>query len=463
MPLRASEDLESAQAEKFTPLAKELEMVSPDSCEKRRPHTGQTTYSQNEPDDDGKTNKGKHVTKARNKAVTPAHRAPALRDLRNRKMARSAHAYVRGNTERFYEWLLEQDASSVPEGPAIWICGDCHMGNLGPVADDRGGVHIQIRDFDQSVIGNPAHDLIRLGLSLAMAARGSDLPGLTTVRVLEALLIGYEAAFPDSDEEEPSIPDAMQTVMKRALRRNWKSLAHERIDGVEPSFPTGRNFWPLTQRERDAIKRLFASPDMVELATQLHHRDSDGHVELLDAAYWRKGCSSLGKRRYAVLLDIDGEVSDGEDLCLIDIKEAVASVTPRARGARMPRDNAKRVVLAATHLSPALGQRMRAASLLGNEVFVRELLPQDLKIDIERMGRKQATRVAMFLANVVGRAHSRQLDVATRKAWRNELARNHTRTLDAPSWLWRSVTGLLAYHEKQYLDHCRTYVAADSR
>jgi uncharacterized protein (DUF2252 family) len=406
--------------------------------------------------------KGRHVTKARKKTVAPAQRAKALRDLRHQKMARSAHAYVRGNTERFYEWLLEQDEGAIPQGPAIWICGDCHMGNLGPVADDRGGVHIQIRDFDQSVIGNPAYDLIRLGLSLAMAARGSDLPGLTTVRILEALLVGYEAAFPDSDEEEPKIPDSVHTVMKRALRRNWKSLAHERIDGVEPSFPLGSNFWSLTQRERDAIKRLFATPEMMELATQLHHRDSDGHVELLDAAYWRKGCSSLGKRRYAVLLDIDGEVADGEDLCLIDIKEAVASVAPRVPGAKTPRDNAKRVVQAATHLSPALGQRMRAASLLGSEVVVRELLPQDLKIDIERMGRKQATRVAMFLANVVGRAHSRQLDKAARKTWRDELARNHTRTLDAPSWLWRSVTGLLAYHEKRYLDHCRAYVAADS-
>lgn len=404
---------------------------------------------------------GQHVTKARRKAVAPAHRAKALRDLRHRKMARSAHAYVRGNTERFYEWLREQGDDAIPQGPAIWICGDCHMGNLGPVADERGGVHIQIRDFDQSVIGNPAHDLIRLGLSLAMAARGSNLPGLTTVRVLEALLVGYEAAFPDSDEEEPAIPNAVHTVMKRALRRNWKSLAHERIEGVEPNFPIGNNFWSLTQRERDAIKRLFATPEMVELATQLHHRDSEGQVELLDAAYWRKGCSSLGKRRYAVLLDINGDVTDGEDLCLIDIKEAVASVAPRAAGARMPRDNAKRVVQAATHLSPALGRRMRAASLLGSDVFVRELLPQDLKIDIERMGRKQATRVAMFLAHVVGRAHSRQLDAAARKSWREELARNHTRTLEAPSWLWRSVTGLLAYHEKQYLDHCRTFVAAD--
>ena len=106
---------------------------------------------------------------------------------------------------------------------------------------------------------------------------------------------------------------------------------------------------------------------------------------------------------------------------------------------------------------------MRAATLLDSQVFVRELLPQDLKLDINRMGRKQAMRVAMFLASVVGRAHARQMDAATRKAWRAELARNRTRTLDAPSWLWRSVTLLLAQHEAEYLDHCRKYVAAERR
>ena len=65
----------------------------------------------------------------------------------------------------------------------IWICGDCHVGNLGPIADAQGKVDAQIRDLDQTVIGNPAHDLIRLGLSLASAARGSDLPGVTTARM----------------------------------------------------------------------------------------------------------------------------------------------------------------------------------------------------------------------------------------------------------------------------------------
>ena len=69
--------------------------------------------------------------------------------------------------------------------------GDCHLGNLGPIASASGAIGVQIRDFDQTVIGNPAHDLIRLGLSLATAARGSDLPGVTTAKMLENMMAGY--------------------------------------------------------------------------------------------------------------------------------------------------------------------------------------------------------------------------------------------------------------------------------
>src|SRR6187402_1117819 len=113
--------------------------------------------------------------------IDPAERGRRLIEARNLKMARSAHAYVRGSTTQFYEWLADS-GSNLPAGPSVWICGDCHMGNLGPIANAKGRVEIQIRDLDQAVIGNPAHDLIRLALSLASAARGSDLPGITTAR-----------------------------------------------------------------------------------------------------------------------------------------------------------------------------------------------------------------------------------------------------------------------------------------
>ena len=98
-------------------------------------------------------------------------RAQILISCRAHKMAGSANAYVRGSTVKFYEWLEAQKRHSLPEGPPVWICGDCHSSNLGPVADAKGRVEVQIRDLDQTVIGTPTHDLIRLGSSLAMAAR----------------------------------------------------------------------------------------------------------------------------------------------------------------------------------------------------------------------------------------------------------------------------------------------------
>jgi len=162
----------------------------------------------------------------------PRRRQAVLTERRRLKMACSAHSYVRGSTLKFYEWLGSSIARSLPQGPPVWICGDCHLGNLGPVADAKGRVKIAIRDLDQTVIGNPAHDLIRLGLSLATAIRGSDLPGVTTALMLEQMMEGYEGALanPRKNPRKSDAPTSVQRVLKRALKRRWHHLAEERIE-----------------------------------------------------------------------------------------------------------------------------------------------------------------------------------------------------------------------------------------
>jgi uncharacterized protein (DUF2252 family) len=341
----------------------------------------------------------------------------------------------------------------VPNGPAIWICGDCHSGNLGPIASAKGRIAIQIRDLDQTVIGNPAHDLIRLALSLASAARGSDLPGVTTAQMMEQLIDGYEKSFA-GNEDEAEWPEVVQAAMKTALKRKWKDLAEERIEDTTPTIPLGKRFWPLSEEEREEITKLFASEKVRRLVTSLRSRDDEAAIEVIDAAYWVKGCSSLGLLRFAILIGVGGKKGE---LCLIDIKEAVKAIAPRYPKADMPSDNGERVVKGAWHLSPALGDRMIHASFQGRPIFLRELLPQDLKFDIANLSRDEAMKIALFLAGVVGKAHARQMDEATRKTWQDELSRNRSKTLDAPSWLWKSVVELLATHERAYLEHCRKY------
>jgi uncharacterized protein (DUF2252 family) len=63
---------------------------------------------------------------------------------------------------------------------------------------------------------------------------------------------------------------------------------------------------------------------------------------------------------------------------------------------------------------------------------------------------------------VVGAAHARQMDGSRRKTWLNELQRDRSQNIDAPSWLWKNIVELMASHEGAYLEHCREYALNDA-
>lgn len=195
------------------------------------------------------------------KLIEPLQRRSVLEERRRIKMAQSTHAYVRGTTAKFYDWLAGSAvAAALPMGPDVWICGDCHLGNMVPIGDSDGRISIQIRDLDQTVIGNPALDLIRLALSLQTAARGSDLPGVVSARMIEGMADAYEKAFlPRNFASPEDEPIAVSTVKRRAFGRRWKHLAHERIEGGRAAIPLGKTYWPITDEERQGIERLITS------------------------------------------------------------------------------------------------------------------------------------------------------------------------------------------------------------
>jgi uncharacterized protein (DUF2252 family) len=208
------------------------------------------------------------------------------------------------------------------------------------------------------------------------------------------------------------------------------------------------------------VAAMFEEEPVRKLVTSLKSRQNEARLELLDAAYWMKGCSSLGRLRCAALLNVSDGKRKRDEFCLIDIKEAGPAAAPRAEDAPMPTDNGQRVVEGARHLSPALGDRMMAGKMLGRSIVLRELMPQDLKLDIDRLSREEAVSSARYLAEVVGRAHARQMDGATRKDFNASLNVRKSAKLDAPSWLWTSVVELAATHEAAYLEHCRRYALA---
>ena len=72
------------------------------------------------------------------------------------------------------------------------------------------------------------------------------------------------------------------------------------------------------------------SPALRQLATSFRSRDDEAYVRVRGAAYWMKGCSSLGRLRFAILLAVRSKRSDNGNLCLMR--------PPPTNGRGAPRD-----------------------------------------------------------------------------------------------------------------------------
>jgi uncharacterized protein (DUF2252 family) len=68
----------------------------------------------------------------------------------------------------------------------------------------------------------------------------------------------------------------------------------------------------------------------------------------------------------------------------------------------MPRDNGERIVTGARQLSPYLGDRMLPGRVLDTAVFLRELLPQDLKVEIDQLTEQDPRRPLLAMVQCRG-------------------------------------------------------------
>ena len=211
------------------------------------------------------------------------------------------------------------------------ISGDCHLGNLGPLADKRGRVAVVIRDLDQSVIGNPAHDLIRLALSLASAARGSNLPGVTTARLVERLMVEHEdcgwrvldrlAAEKGCAWLRSAACWAVRAPLAAPRRR---AARHGETHGAARAEVLAARAQRAAGARRAFRWRGDPRHDHPVAVARRRRPGQPGRRGLLDEG----GCSlTSGACAMPAMLRV-GE-GDSSSLCLLDVKEGVSAAAPR--------------------------------------------------------------------------------------------------------------------------------------
>ncbi|MFD8567130.1 DUF2252 domain-containing protein [Streptomyces sp. NPDC059639] len=256
-----------------------------------------------------------------------------LTPIRVGRMAATPFAFLRGSAG-----LMAYDLARTPlTGIGAQICGDAHAGNFGLYGDARGGLVIDLNDFDETVHGPWEWDVKRLSASLVLAGREAgadedtcrqaahDATGAyrRTMRLL-AKLPALDAWNAIADEELVSHTDAhdllgtLERVSEKARNNTSGRFAAKSTVGVEGG---GRRFVdapPVLRRIPDQEAAAVAGSLGAYLETLSEDRlPLLGRYAIHDVAFRVVGTGSVGTRSYVVLL-LDHR---GEPLVL-QVKEA---------------------------------------------------------------------------------------------------------------------------------------------
>ncbi|MET9731848.1 DUF2252 domain-containing protein [Streptomyces sp. NPDC006458] len=353
-------------------------------------------------------------------------RIPELTPIRVGRMAAAPFAFLRGSAG-----LMAHDLARTPmTGIRAQICGDAHAANFGLYADARGGLVIDLNDFDETVVGPWEWDLKRLAASLVLAGREAgadedtcrsaahDVAGAyrRTMRLLAKLPV-LDAWNAIADEELVSHTDAhdllgtLERVMEKARANTSGRFAAK---STEPAPDGGRRFLdapPVLRRIPDAEAAAVAASLQDYLGTL-----SEDRLPLLaryavqDVAFRIVGTGSVGTRSYVVLL-LDHR---GESLVL-QVKEARPSaLLPHlaAAGVEVPAagHEGRRVVLGQKRMQVVSDILLGWTTVDGRDFQVRQFRNRKGSVDPAALAADQVDDYARMTGALLARAHSHSAD-----------------------------------------------------
>ncbi len=361
---------------------------------------------------------------------TNRSRLPELAPIRVGRMAASPFAFLRGSAG-----LMAYDLARAPlTGIGAQICGDAHAANFGLYGDARGGLIIDLNDFDETVHGPWEWDLKRLATSLVLAGReagaGEDVCAAAardavgayrrTMRLL-AKLPALDAWNAIADEELVSHTDArdllgtLERVSEKARHNTSARFAAKSTERIESGDGSeGRRFVdapPVLRRVPDAEAAAVAASLGEYRETLAEDRlPLLGRYAIQDVAFRVVGTGSVGLRSYVVLL-LDHR---GEPLVL-QVKEARPSALlphlPEA-GFKAP-DTAhegRRVVFGQKRMQVVSDFLLGWTTVDGRPFQVRQFRNRKGSVDPAALSPDQLDDYGRMTGALLARAHAHSAD-----------------------------------------------------
>ncbi len=336
-------------------------------------------------------------------------------------------AFLRGSAG-----LMAYDLARTPPMTRIGaqICGDAHAANFGLYGDARGGLVIDLNDFDETVHGPWEWDLKRLAASLVLAGREAGADEDTcrqaahgavgsyrrTLRLLAKLPV-LDAWNAIADEELVSHADArdllgtLERVSEKARGNTSGRFAARSTEAVEDG---GRRFVdasPVLRRIPDEEAAAVAA-SLEEYLDTL----SEDRLPLLarhtvhDVAFRVVGTGSVGTRSYVVLL-LDHR---GEPLVL-QVKEARPSalvphlLTAGFDAPQVPHEG-RRVVLGQKRMQVVSDILLGWTTVDGLPFQVRQFRNRKGSVDPAALAADQIDDYGRMTGALLARAHAHSAD-----------------------------------------------------
>ncbi|MFF8191528.1 DUF2252 domain-containing protein [Streptomyces bobili] len=353
-------------------------------------------------------------------------RIPGLAPIRVGRMTATPFAFLRGSAG-----LMAYDLSRTPMTRiTAQICGDAHAANFGLYGDARGGLVIDLNDFDETVDGPWEWDLKRLAASLVLAGRETGADEDTcrqaahgavgayrrTMRLLATLPV-LDAWNAIADEELVSHTDAhdlLGTLERVSEKARANTSGRFAAKSTEPTPGGGRRFVdaaPVLRRVPDAEAAAVAA-SLEQYVTTL----PEDRLPLLarhavhDVAFRIVGTGSVGMRSYVVLL-LDHR---GEPLVL-QVKEARGSVlVPHlaSAGFETPavEHEGRRVVLGQKRMQVVSDILLGWTTVEGRPFQVRQFRNRKGSVDPAALSADQVDDYGRMTGALLARAHSHSAD-----------------------------------------------------
>ncbi|MFD9024771.1 DUF2252 domain-containing protein [Streptomyces parvulus] len=356
-------------------------------------------------------------------------RIPGLAPLRAGRMAATPFAFLRGSAG-----LMAYDLARTPmTGIGAQLCGDAHAANFGLYGDARGGMVIDLNDFDETVHGPWEWDLKRLAASLVLAGReaGADedtcreaAHGVAgayrrTMRLL-AKLPALDAWNAIADEELVSHTDAhdlLGTLERVAEKARSNTSGRFAAKSTEATEEGGRRFVeapPVLRRVPDAEAATVAAALEPYLATLSADRlPLLARYAVHDVAFRVVGTGSVGTRSYvALLLDHRGEP------LVLQVKEARPSaLLPHLATAGFevpePGHEGRRVVMGQKRMQVVSDILLGWTTVDGRPFQVRQFRNRKGSVDATALAVDQLDDYGRMTGALLARAHAHSADPRT--------------------------------------------------